>query len=104
MSFSLKIKETPQALLEGQEKLGACLIMTIPYNAPVDKMQGFVSVLGGSDAAAPLPVLTLCVQSPAGGAIVSTIVFRDDVHYLDFVDKLMTHAYSAFERNNKTFN
>lgn len=105
MSFSAKIKETPQSLLEEQRRLGARLLMTIPYDAPVDKMQGFVSVIGGVHKEdGLLPVLTICLQNPNGGATVSTIVFRSDSHYLDFIDKLMTDAYLNFKKEDNNIN
>lgn len=105
MSFSAKIKETPQSLLEEQKKLGARLIMTIPYDSSVDKMQGFISVIGGDhNNENLLPVLTICVQNPNAGATVSTIVFKGDSHYLEFIDKLMTDAYLNFKKENNILN
>lgn len=105
MSFSAKIKENPQSMLEEQKKLGARLIMTIPYNSTVDKMQGFVSVIGGaSNEDDLLPVLTICVQNPNAGSTVSTIVFKNDSHYLEFIDKLMTDAYSNFKKETIILN
>ena len=103
MSFSAKIKETPQSLLEEQKKLGARLIMTIPYNSTVDQMQGFISIIGGSPDGL-LPVLTVCVQNPNAGATVSTIVFKNDDHYLEFIDKLMADAYLNFNRESNIIN
>lgn len=101
MSFSVKIPETPEQLLKEQEDLGARLMMTIPYGSPVDKMQGFVSVIGGeSHKKNMLPVLTLCVRSPNSSSVVSTIVFKDDDHYLDFIDKLLSDAYLNFKRES----
>ncbi len=99
MSFSAKIKETPQSIIEEQRKLGARLLMTIPYDCTIDKMQGFISVIGGhQNNDGLLPVLTICLQNPNGGATVSTIVFRNDSHYLEFTDKLMTDAYLNFKK------
>lgn len=90
--------------MEEQRKLGARLLMTIPYDSAIDKMQGFVSVIGGSNNDDLLPVLTICLQNPNGGAIVSTIVFRNDSHYLDFTDKLMTDAYLNFKKQDININ
>jgi len=105
LSFSAKIKETPQSLLEEQERLGARLIMTIPFDSPVDSMQGFVSVMGGNNNDENfLPILTICVQNPNAGATVSTIVFKNDSHYLEFIDKLMTDAYLNFKKENNILN
>lgn len=103
MSFSAKVPETPQTILDGQEQLGARLLLTIPYGSSVEKMQGFVSVIGGSGSDDNLlPVLTVCVQNPNAASLVSvlsTIVFKNDSHYLDFVDKLMTDAYLHFKQD-----
>jgi len=105
LSFSSKINETPQSLLEEQEKLGARLIMTIPFDSTVDRMQGFISVMGGNhNEDYLLPILTICVQNPNAGATVSTIVFKNDSHYLEFIDKLMTDAYLNFKKENNILN
>ncbi len=101
MSFSAKLRETPSELLREQEKLGARLMMTIPYGSSVEKMQGFVSVIGGdSHEKNMLPVLTICVQTPNSTSILSTIVFKDDDHYLNFIDRLSSDAYLNFKRES----
>lgn len=104
MSFSAKVSETPQSLLADQKELGARLLLTIPYGISVEKMQGFISVMGGGESRDSLPVLTLCVQTPTAGAIVSTIVFNSDSHYLEFIDKLMADAYLNFSTSNSQNN
>jgi len=103
MSFSVKAPETPQTILDSQQQLGARLILTIPYGSSVEKMQGFVSVIGGSEGDDDLlPVLTVCVQNPNSvslTSVISTIVFKNDSHYLEFVEKLMTDAYLNFKQD-----
>lgn len=106
MSFSIKLKETPQSLLEEQKKIGARLIMTIPYGCPVEKMQGFVSIMGGykNNEEGILPVLTICLQNPSSSATVSTIVFKGDEHYIEFVEKLATDAYMNYKKEDELEN
>lgn len=104
MSFASSIdKETPQSLWSKQEELGGRIITTIPFGVSIDKMQGFISVLGNNESEeAPFPVLTICVEKPAsGGAIVSTVVFPTQDLYLDFIENLSTDAYFRFSRSTE---
>tara|TARA_Y100000034_G_C6548919_1_gene237077 strand:+ start:24 stop:347 length:324 start_codon:yes stop_codon:yes gene_type:complete len=90
-------EDTPQTLWEDQQNLGARMMLTIPFGATYEEMQGFVSVLGESgDEAAPFPVITFCVAKPSGGAIVSTIVFSSAGRYTDFVERIYVDCYSKF--------
>lgn len=105
LSFGTKLKETPQSILEDQFKIGGRLIMTIPFGSSIEKMQGFVSVIGGtSNNEETLPILTICVQSANLKSTVSTIVFNSDSHYLDFIDRLSSDAYSNFKREDAVIN
>lgn len=106
MTFASKLdKETPQSLWKDQEALGGRLLLTIPFGSSSEDMQGFVSALGGKedDKEFFFPVITLCVEKPSGGAVVSTIVFPSQDLYLDFVDKLHVDAYCNFSRSNNLF-
>ena len=95
MSFASSLdKETPQSLWKEQEALGARLILTIPFGVKPENMLGFVSVMGAID---DFPVLTLCVDKPAGGAIVSTIVFDSSDRYADFLSLLLVDSALHFE-------
>jgi hypothetical protein len=102
MTFASKLdKETPQTLWKEQSELGARLMFTIPFGSPTDSMQGFISVLGSESVEQDFsfPVMTICVEKPTGGAIVSTVVFPDQDIYLDFIDKFHADAYSNFSRS-----
>jgi hypothetical protein len=103
MTFASKMnEETPQSLWEQQIELGGRLLLTIPFGSSVEKMQGFISVLGSESIERELsfPVLTFCVEKPSGGAIASTIVFPDQDLYLEFIDKIHMDAYSNFSSSN----
>lgn len=106
MTFASKIdKETPQTLWREQKALGGRLLATIPFGASVEKMQGFISVMGseGTEEELSFPVITFCIERPSGGAIASTTVFPDQDIYLDFIDKIHIDAYSNFSRSNDLF-
>ena len=95
MSFASTLnKETPQTVWGTQEALGARLVLTIPFGSKTEEMLGFVSVMGDSHSL--LPVLTLCVDRPAGGAIVSTIVFDSTDRYTDFLSLLLADSVTSF--------
>ena len=94
MSFSSNLKtETPQSLWSKQEEIGARMMLTLPFGSRVDQMDGFISVLGDKDA---LPVLTICVKKPTGGAIASTVVFSSPGEYIDFIDRIHLDSYLMF--------
>ena len=96
MSFASTLgRETPQTVWRTQEALGARLMLAIPFGARVDDMLGFISVMGDKDLG--LPVLTLCVDRPTGGAIVSTVVFDSTDRYTDFVSRLLVDSAMKFE-------
>jgi hypothetical protein len=95
MSFSSPINDTPQTIWEEQKSLGARMMLTIPFGSSPEKMLGFISVIG--DRSSELPVLTLCVDKPSGGAIVSTVVFDSSDRYNDFVSKLLVDYAVNFE-------
>ena len=95
MSFSVPLDtETPQSLWSKQEELGARILLTIPFGSSPKEMQGFVSIMG--DRSTDLPALTLCVEKPTGGAIVSTVVFSSNSHYLEFVSLIQSDALVNF--------
>ena len=95
MSFaSSSDKETPQTLWADQKKLGGRIILTIPFGSKEEEMQGFVSALGSKEEG--LPVLTICVEKPTGGAVVSTIVFPSSKSYMDFVTTLWSDSSLHF--------
>jgi len=96
--FASKLnEETPQSLWEEQQNLGGRMMLTIPFGATYEDMQGFVSVLGETgDEAAPFPVMTFCIAKPSGGAIVSTIVFASAVQYTEFIERIYVDCYSKF--------
>ena len=97
--FAADIKETPQSLWEEQEVLGGRMILTIPFGANFKDMSGFISILGENKyGKRTIPIITLCVGKPAGGAIASTIVFRSENEYMSFIDRLHSDCYSKFER------
>ena len=102
MTFASKLNsDTPQSLWAEQEALGARLMLTIPFKSSTKDMEGFVSVLG-SDNTEPnnLPVLSICVAKPSGGAILSTIVFSSQSSYLDFIDAIHLDAYRFFSTSS----
>lgn len=104
MTFATKLdKDTPQTLWKEQEGLGGRLLTTLPFGSSIEKMQGFISVMGSEndEEGFSFPVLTFCVEKPSGGAIASTIVFPDQDMYLDFIDKFHIDAYSNFSRSNE---
>ena len=90
--------DTPQDVWEEISSIGARMLMTIPFGSSIDKMQGFVSILGEGEGDESMPTLTFCVSKPKGGAIISTIVCPDSDKYLDFADRLYVDAYSSFSR------
>lgn len=97
MTFASPINsETPQTLWEKQLALGARMMLTIPFGSSMKDMQGFISVMG--DEGADLPVLTMCVEKPTGGAIVSTIVFPSSKRYLKFIDSIHVDSLLHFLR------
>lgn len=103
MSFSSKLnKETPQSLWSEQQSLGARLMTTIPFGSKVENMSGFISVMGSAKEGSEflLPVLTICVEKPSGGAIASTIVFPSQETYFKFIDSIHLDAYTCFEASN----
>ena len=84
MSFAIPSeKETPQTLWKSQEEMGGRILLKIPFDSTEADMQGFISTMGSKDSG--LPVLTVCVAKPTGGAIVSTIVFPSSEKYMDFI-------------------
>ena len=105
MSIAAKLDgDTPQSIWEDLDSFGARILMTIPFNSSIEKMQGFVSIMGSGSGNDSIPTLTLCVSKPSGGAIVSTIVCPSSDNYLDFADKLYTDAYTSFERKESLDN
>lgn len=99
MTFAVPVpEETPQTLFEKQINLGARLMLTIPFGASVDEMQGFVSVMGSKESHEP--VITFCVARPTGGCVVSTIVFDGTRTYSDFIEKLHNDRYISFDFTN----
>ena len=96
MSFASSLnEETPQSLWESQQALGGRILLTIPFGSSHEKMLGFISVMGDKDS--ELPILTLCIDKPAGGAIVSTVVFDSIDRYTDFVSRLLVDSALNFE-------
>lgn len=99
MSFASTLdKETPQTVWGDQEALGARLMLTIPFGAKPEDMLGFISIMGNKDL--DFPVLTLCVDRPVGGAIVSTVVFDSTDRYTDFVSLLLVDSALNFEKSD----
>ena len=95
MSFAVPLSDkNPQTVWGEQEELGGRIILTIPFGSKVDDMQGFVSIMGSVDDG--IPVLTMCVESPSGGAIVSTIVFPSAETYLGFVQSIQNDSLVNF--------
>lgn len=95
MSFSVPLnKETPQTLWASQENLGGRIILTIPFGSKVEDMQGFVSVMGSREK--EFPVLTVCVEKPTGGAVVSAIVFPSAEKYSEFIQAISTDSLVHF--------
>ena len=106
MTFASTLnKETPQSVWKEQKDLGARLLFTIPSGSSEEDMQGFISTMGSKDNEDEFffPVLTLCVEKPSGGAIVSTLVFPSQDVYLNFIDKIHVDAYTSFSRTNDHF-
>lgn len=98
MSFTSKLdSETPQSLWAKQEEIGARMMLTMPFGSSVDKMEGFISVLGDKNS---LPVLTFCIKKPSGGAIASTIVFSSQGEYIEFIDRIHLDSYLVFSDDN----
>ena len=96
MTFAVPVDEkTPQSVLKEQIDMGARLMLTIPFGSSVDKMEGFISVMGAKEVHEP--VLTFCIGKPTGGCIVSTIVFDNLKTYSTFIEKLYNDRYMNFE-------
>lgn len=86
MSFSSRVEDTPQTLWKELEESGARLLMTIPFNSPIEKALGFMSVAGDTDN---LPLLTICViNANTEKTTVSTIVFPNSKEFEKLVNKL----------------
>lgn len=105
MTFAVPANEkTPQSLFKEQVDLGARLMLTIPFGASTEDMEGFVSVMGSQESHEP--VITFCVGKPTGGCVVSTIVFDGTNTYSDFIEKLHTDRYINFDTvvNDETVN
>ena len=99
MTFAAPLKEkTPQSVLEKQLDMGGRLMLTIPFGVSVEKMQGFVSVLGSKEI--HQPVMTICVGKPAGGSVISTIVFDSNERYLEFIERIQMDRMMFFEADN----
>lgn len=95
MSFAVPSeKETPQTLWASQEELGGRILLTIPFGSKVESMQGFVSIMGSKEEEPP--VLTVCVEKPTGGAIVSAIVFPSAEKYVEFIQSASTDSLIHF--------
>ena len=95
MSFASKIKEeTPQTLWEKLKEFDSRILFTIPFNEEESKMSGFCSVTG--DLEIEFPILTLCVEKPTGGCVVSTIVFPSSEEYSKFVEKIYIDCATKF--------
>tara|TARA_B100000131_G_scaffold323253_1_gene380979 strand:+ start:1408 stop:1725 length:318 start_codon:yes stop_codon:yes gene_type:complete len=105
MSIAAKTDiDTPQTVWDDIESFGGRLLMTIPFNSSVDKMKGFIAIMGEGSGEDSVPTLTLCVSKPTGGAIISTVVCPNSDNYLDFADKLYTDAYTSFKREEELVN
>ncbi len=99
MTFAAPLKEeTPQSVLEKQLDMGGRLMLTIPFGVSVEKMQGFVSVLGSKEI--HHPVMTICVGKPAGGSVITTIVFDSRERYLEFIERIQMDRMMFFEADN----
>ena len=91
--FSSKVKDTIQDLIHEQKDMGARFIETIPYGTGIDDCKGFISVTGKDNE---LPVLTFCIAKPAGGSIVTNMVFNSVDHFEKFVSTMLTDVVSNF--------
>jgi hypothetical protein len=97
--------ETPQSLWAELNEMNGRILLTIPFGATQEDMQGFISIVGESSAEEDtLPVMTFCIAKPSGGIIISTIVYQGGRQYLDFVDRIYTDAYCNFEKLPKLIN
>ena len=86
MSFSSRVEDTPQTLWKELEQSGARLLMTIPFNSPIEIALGFMSVAGDQEN---LPLLTICViNANTERTTVSTIVFPNSKEFEKLVNKL----------------
>jgi len=95
MSFAVPTeKETPQTVWAEQKELGGRLLLTIPFDSKEEDMQGFISTMGSKEEG--LPVLTMCVEKPKGGAIVSTIVFPSAEKYMEFISTVWSDSFLHF--------
>ena len=99
MTFAAPLKEeTPQSVLEKQLDMGARLLLTIPFGVSTEEMQGFVSIMGSKEI--HQPVMTICVAKPAGGSVISTIVFDSNERYLDLLERIQMDRMMYFEADN----
>ena len=95
MTFAVPVSEkTPQSVLKEQIDMGARLMLTIPFGSSVEKMEGFISIMGAKDVHDP--VVTFCIGKPTGGCILSTIVFDNLKTYSTFIEKLHNDRYMNF--------
>jgi len=99
MTFAAPVKEqTPQSILKEQLDMGARLMLTIPFGVPTEDMRGFVSVMGSKEI--HLPVMTICVAKPAGGSVVTTIVFDSVERYVELLERVEMDRMMFFEADN----
>jgi len=91
--FSSKVKDTIQDLIKEQKDMGSRFIETIPYGSSIDNCKGFISVTGKDNE---FPVLTFCIEKPAGGSIVTNMVFNSVNHFEKFASTMLTDAVSNF--------
>ena len=95
MTFAVPVDEkTPQSVLKEQIDMGARLMLTIPFGSSVEKMEGFISIMGAKDVHDP--VVTFCIGKSTGGCILSTIVFDNLKTYSTFIEKLHNDRYMNF--------
>ena len=91
--FASKVKDTIQELIKEQKEMGSRFIETIPYGSSIDNCTGFISITGKNNE---FPVLTFCIEKPAGGSIVTNMVFSSVSHFEKFASTMLTDAVSNF--------
>lgn len=107
MTFSSKVKQTPQTLWKELKESGGRLLLTIPYNSDIEKANGFIAI-NGSDKEEykdiiSYPILTVCVENvQTERCTVSTLVFPSSDEYIKFVSSLWLDCFGNFDlKKNK---
>lgn len=87
-------EKKPVDILNEHIEMSGRILSLIPFGSTIDEAKGFISILGNRSI--ELPVLTLCVEKPNGGSVVSSIVFPSNNEYISFAEKLYIDSVQNF--------